>query len=616
MSSQDNKSTINSSVSASASGSAGTGHHQPHHITEFGEVDNLVHIEQDHKHEDDTLPAPHVSRRDSISRKERLNRLRYRLFTSRHIHQYWHGETLYRSSENRVVTPEELFLDLVIVGAIAALGHELRETFLGWKDVEKFFLLFGAVYNSWRSIVFVWNLWGVHGDLVDKVTVYLCFFSLVSIALGAHGAFSPGPRPYVAIASFAASVIPTLLNTFWSYREPLFNSGNDFLNQYIIYTIINILTVTPYFVAAFISNEVVVRVLYWIPLVSSPFGLLTGMYVYRFLNRNCPNRTRLAVSIELTVEKYDTLTMIVLGESVLGVLFEGSAVVTKSDVRLSNLFGAAAAATAMLYSLETLYVNVDSPIARGGKHALRHNATNGIIWGHLHTPYHMALILLATGIGIALRDIAIVPKKDATEAIHTLIRAGGEVKSGVAAFQTAQRWLLSVGWGASIILSGLIGSLHFAGPRAATKRYRLLLRCLIVFPIMIGIPFTDLEAEYTLAIYTAVAAFIAVAEYLCVHMDRLGFFRSENSIPSGSTGADSKPGFGEDFDDFDVSSDDIENIETGKGDENENTNGEQLDSNDPIAAELKSRLCKSHECTLVAVKARRRKRKAERHANP
>ena len=610
---QDDNPAIDSSITASASDSAGAGHHQPHHITEFGEVDKLVHIEHDHIHEDDTLPAPHVSRRDTISQRERWGRLRHRLFTPRHIHQYWHGETLYRSSQNRVVTPEELFLDLVIVGAIAALGHELRETFVGWRDVEKFFLLFGAVYNSWRSIVFNWNLWGVHGDIVDKITVYLCFFSLVSIALGAHGAFSPGPRPYVAIASFAASVIPTLMNTFWSYREPLFNTGSNFVNQYVIYSVINILVVTPYFAAAFVSNEIAVRVLYWVPLLASPFGLVTGMYIYQFLNRNCPNRTRLAVSIELTVEKYDTLTMIVLGESVLGILFEGSAVVIEKDVRLSNLFGAAAAATALLYSLETLYVHVDSPIVRGGKHALRHKALNGMLWGNLHTPFHMALILLATGIGIALRDIAIVPKEEAAEAIHTLARAAAKVESGGAAFQTAQRWLLSVGWGASIILSGAIGLLHFAGPRAATKRYRLLIRCIVVLPLMIGIPFTDLAAEYTLAIYTAVAAFIATAEYLCVHMDRLGFFRSENSIPSGSTGADSKRGYTVEFDDLEESSDDIEDVETGKKDDGD-TN-EELDSSDPIAAELKSRLCRSHACRLVAVKSKIKK-EVERIANP
>ena len=135
--------TPSSNTSARKPGSSvGTGTsagHVAHHVAEFGEVDNLVHISHEDEHAMEAVPAPPVSRKDKLAMKERVHRLGRRLFASRHLMQYFHDDVLYRTEGNRSIGPDELFLDLVIVGGIAALGHELRETFNGWDDVEKFF---------------------------------------------------------------------------------------------------------------------------------------------------------------------------------------------------------------------------------------------------------------------------------------------------------------------------------------------------------------------------------------------------------------------------------------------------------------------------------------------
>lgn len=520
--------------------------HVAHHVAEFGHVENLEHINNPPRlSEEDAQPAPPVTRRDRLAKRDRMSRLRRRCFHERHLHQYWHNETLYRTEASRSIASDELFLDLVIVGGIAALGHELRISFheYGWQKVEPFFLLFGAFYSSWRNLVILWNIWGICSDFIDKLGIYVVFTSLVFIALGAADPFEPKTLPYVAAASFIATATPCLSSMAFALREPLLKDGGGrtIYSQNILF----IISSSPYFAAIFVRSNIAARVLFWTAFALNSVFAISLSFHTRWLIENFQKKdvlvTRIAIAIELMVEKYDVLTMIVLGESVLSILFEGSHFLIEEGVHRSSLFGAAAASTALLYSLQTLYNNVDSPIPRGGKHALRFRKLNGLAWSQLHIPYHAALILLATGLGIALRDVALPPKTGpASEAAHLLLEAirasdsGGEAKVEPE-FGVKEKWLFAIGWGASILLSGLFGAFHFPGPRAATKRWRFAIRCVIVLAIMVGMPFSTLAAGYYLGVFSGVSVFIAVFEYLFVQMDKMGFFRSEATTFSSST---------------------------------------------------------------------------------
>lgn len=59
------------------------------------------------------------------------------------------------------------------------------------------------------------------------------------------------------------------------------------------------------------------------------------------------------------VEIFDMLTIIVLGESVIGLLFEAARVVRKNGLKISTLYDSVAAETTMLHSSESLYINID-----------------------------------------------------------------------------------------------------------------------------------------------------------------------------------------------------------------------------------------------------------------
>lgn len=616
---------------ASHSGASHGDHeHVAHHVAEFGHVENLIHINSPPRlSEEDALPAPPVTRRDKLAKQHRMSRLRRRCFHERHLHQYWHNETLYRTAANRSITPDELFLDLVIVGGIATLGHELRISFheYGWQKIEPFFLLFGALYSSWRNLVILWNIWGICSDFIDKLGIYVVFTSLIFIALGAADPFDPKTLPYVAAASFIATATPCLSSIAFALQEPLLKDGGGrtIYSQSIFF----IISASPYFAAIFVRSNIAARILFWIAFaLNSVFAISLSFhtrYLVEKFQKDGVLVTQVAIAIELMVEKYDVLTMIVLGESVLSILFEGAHFLIEEDVHRGSLFGAVAASTALLYSLQTLYNNVDSPIPRGGKHALRFRKLYGLSWSQLHIPYHASLILLATGLGLALRDIALPPKTDtASEAAYVVlnaIRAGGD-SEGIKTepeFDYKEKWLLAVGWGASVILSGLIGAFHFPGPRAATKRWRFSVRCVIALAIMVGMPFSDLAAGYYLGVFCAVSVFIAVFEYLFVQMDKMGFFRSEATTFSSSTDEVAKEISFDDIDQED-SSDDLGdaqglNLDINRGLEGGGAEAAQQDaiqvddilqSGQPTVIDaLRNRLGKKHVCRLVRASDRK-----------
>lgn len=576
--------------------------HKVHHVEEFGEVERLVHIEHIQSADQlDDEPAPRISRKDKVAVRNHMHRLRRRLFAERHLMQYFHNDTLYRTEGNRKVGPDELFLDLVIVGGVAALGHELRENFSGWLDVEKFFLLFHALYSSWRAVIFLWNLFDLRSDLTDKFGIYLTFFSLTGIALGAHGAFDDGIRPYVAGCAFAATAVPSTSMLWWAVKEPLLKNPANIVNQVILASTVSLVSVIPYFAAAFVSTSRATRILFWVPYFIQTISIfITGSF-YRWVHRKRPGHTRLAIAIELFVEKYETLTMIVLGESVLGLLFEAALLITEEGAHIGALYAGAAGATAMLYALQTLYVNVDGQVGKGGTHAIRYKGLFGIIWGQLHTWYHMALILFATGLGFAMRDIAIPPKDAASSRmiVDRLVRATGKATGEGPGFGTKKRWVFSAGWGAAIIFSAVLGALHRGGPRAATKVYRLIIRCIVATVIMVGMPFAHISAGNFLVVYMVVLVVIAIVEYICVQMDRMGFIRSEATVLSESSSAviDSRDSFSE-------------GEEAAEDDEEEGAKEAAdlvRDLSEDAAAQifldkaLKKRLCKRHCNRLIPV---------------
>lgn len=311
-----------------------------HHIHEFGEVDRIVHVVQSETSAvEEEHPVIPVSDQSPYAIHQRWRRLWQRLFHERHLMQYFYQSTLYRTVGIRKVSTEELFFDLVIVAAIAALGHELRASEITWSSVEKFILLFSAVYNSWRHVVILWNLWGIQQDLLEKLGIYITFFAITGIVLGAHNAFDDLARPYVAVSAFVAAAIPGIGGLRWSFKERLLKNPANRVNELLLNDLFTVISIVPYLIAACVKSSRTTRILYWVAFGLQSAGIMTPYQIYRYLHRHIPDFTRMAVNIELMVEKYEILTMIVLGETMIGLLFESGGRLSRDLFHLRPMNG-------------------------------------------------------------------------------------------------------------------------------------------------------------------------------------------------------------------------------------------------------------------------------------
>lgn len=267
--------------------------------------------------------------------------------------------------------------------------------------------------------------------------------------------------------------------------------------------------------------------------------------------------------------------LIVLGESLMAMLFEGSELLAQDDVRVGALFYATFLGVLIVYSIQTLYFNVDNFVVKGAVHPIRHNKWNGMTWGWIHFFYYMALGgFLSTGIGLMLRDIAVLPNEaslelnaatDATDHMLSAVVHASEASAGTVQFDKKARWLFSGSWMAVIIISSVMGLLYKAGPRGRTKNYRLIFRIVVVLALGLGMPNVDVSAMTNLSVFAYVSLFFALLEFVCIQMDRIGML-SWSGKSMGSTLSGSSVGVGASSGDseFDSESDDMDDVEEGK----------------------------------------------------
>lgn len=581
--------------------------HSAHHLHEFGEIDNVVHIRQpsDASTLDSTAPVAPVSNTTTRhAMRHRINRLMKHLFRERHLKQYMYNGTLFRSPDLRKVSREELFLDLVIVAATAALGHELRSDVVGWAAVEKFILLFFAIYIAWVQVVFLWNLWGVKEDIYEKLGIYASFMAITGIALGSNRAFEDGVRSYVSVSAFVATAVPAVGNVIISHHEPLMHNPNNKFSEANFMFAFRIIPSLCYLSAAFASTESAARHLYWYAIVTNVLSNLVYI-IYSRMHRSIDGLTRMALNIEVLVEKYEVLTMIVLGESVIGLLFEAVEHLGRDGARVAALYLCAVACTLMLYGMQTFYIQVDSLLTRGGVHAVRHNSITGILWNLLHMPYHLFLVLFATGMSISVRDIVVPPTQPLSRALAEAAGERAEEALGIPEFSRSARWAFAVGWAGSVVLSAAIASLHKAGPRAATKKARLFTRCALAAVLLAVLPRTDISAGAFQAVFCLVTVCSVLVEFVLVQMDRIGFFTAEYELAESTVT--------EELDDDDDEIDDLQDGDEMFLDAGDNERSEVGALNSslygaaecPISQELRQRVLYNHAARLLPVKPKR-----------
>lgn len=171
-------------------------------------------------------------------------------------------------------------------------------------------------------------------------------------------------------------------------------------------------------------------------------------------------------------------------------------------------------------------MNVDNKILRGGTHAIRHRAILGFTWFTLHLAYHICLVLLATGLGILVRDVIVNPTTKTASLLRVAVRAATPAagKSTGAYFTSGPRWLFSGGWSGSLLLSAALSGTHRASPHETTKYARLVVRVALAIALGVGMPLSGVSAGGYLLLHAITTAVIAIVEYILVQADAINIF--------------------------------------------------------------------------------------------
>eukprot|EP00189_Rhodosorus_marinus_P003134 CAMPEP_0113956562 /NCGR_PEP_ID=MMETSP0011_2-20120614/2146_1 /TAXON_ID=101924 /ORGANISM="Rhodosorus marinus" /LENGTH=455 /DNA_ID=CAMNT_0000966753 /DNA_START=51 /DNA_END=1415 /DNA_ORIENTATION=- /assembly_acc=CAM_ASM_000156 len=342
----------------------------------------------------------------------------------RHLAQFFCRDVLYREKKKRKVADDELFMDLILVACFAEFGHELRDSFDGWPSIEKFFLLFQVVWLVWRTVAFILNLFPLEQDFAQKATMLGFMIGLISVGLSAHTSFTT-TIPWTSWSAFAVTFFSGLVVFTLGSQSKKIGTKNPLYNTVMLTGLSSMVFSIPYIISAAVNSPGVARAMFWTSFgVQIGYSFIVPLSLRRFLRRRRKSLVTPAINIEAFSEKFGLITLITLGESFISLLFESALVA--SPERAGVIVAVGILGLGIVYSLMTIYFDIDNKIIPGEKHAIRYAAKKGILWSLVHLFYHACLILGGTGLGQALQasaeSIAKVGKS-ARVAVEASVRA-------------------------------------------------------------------------------------------------------------------------------------------------------------------------------------------------
>ena len=297
----------------------------------------------------------------------------------RNFRRWWQPPKNIRDrEEERSVTFLELFYDLVYVVLIAQLSHALAEH-VNLAGIGGFLFLFLLVWLAWLNGSLYHDLHG-NNDIRTRVFTFLQMFTVAAMAVFAHDALGAGSAGFAL--SFAAYQL--VLTWLW-WRTGVYDPNHRPLSQ--PYSLAFLVSTLLFAASAFVPTPW--RFYLWgLALVLS---LLIPMYNLTQGRNNPDVQAQLDIAFSISpsaVERFGLLTIIVLGEVIVGVV-NGVA----GHHHLSLLVGITAA-LGMLIGIGLWWIYFDfisqhMPIDTRSK-------TAG--WMYLHVP--MTAGIVATGAAV------------------------------------------------------------------------------------------------------------------------------------------------------------------------------------------------------------------------
>ncbi|MEM7105941.1 MAG: low temperature requirement protein A [Bacteroidota bacterium] len=312
---------------------------------------------------------------------------------------WWHLPKLRTDADehkHRAATPLDLFYDLIFVAIIAVLAHELvyhMEKHPGWHTFGEFFLLFIPVWWVWIGNTYYNERFGTN-DVSQRLFTFLQMIPAAGLAYFAHNGLDPKATVGFALCyAFARAIIVVLwCRGAWYNRVAV-----PYVRGLAIGFTISIIL---FVVSAFVDPSI--RYTLWV--IALIIDLVTPMLILK-ANEQMPK-----LSEDHLKERFNLLTIIILGETVAGVV--GGA----SKSHSLSLLTATAGILALLIACGFWFLYFDQVM----KGVSKKGHWPRLLWNYGHLPLVMGWTIFGAG------TLAIVGHADAhvEDPVRWLIAGG------------------------------------------------------------------------------------------------------------------------------------------------------------------------------------------------
>jgi low temperature requirement protein LtrA len=279
--------------------------------------------------------------------------------------------------EHRQVSFLELFYDLVYVALVAELSHALS-SHIGWAAVGRFAFLFVIVWWAWGNGTLYHDIHG-NNDIRTRVFTFLQMFSVVAMAVFAHDALGESSAGFAL--SYAAFQL--ILTWLW-WRTGVHDPAHRPLAQ--PYVVAYLLSTLLFVGSIFVTGPV--RFYLWGAAVL--LSLMAPLYMR--LRSNSPEvQAQIDLSMDVSaslVERFGLLTIIVLGEVIIGVV----AGVTEHRDLTWQVGGTAALGMLIAIGLWWVYFDLIS------HHRPLRNMGTVFAWLYLHLPLTIGITAVGASV--------------------------------------------------------------------------------------------------------------------------------------------------------------------------------------------------------------------------
>ncbi|CAK7566996.1 MAG: hypothetical protein SEPTF4163_004953 [Sporothrix epigloea] len=446
------------------------------------------------------------------------------LFKRPVVKQYFHRGLLWRASEETSVQSFELFFDLLYVGIIAVNGDHTAESANGF-ELLRFLVTLCLSWKVWSDVTQLVS-WFSTNDVVQRIEILFLFSCLLGVTVNMvqtfYGWGSTGEEPSVTSGgeteTFLADTYPALAAYYVTAR--LFMALYCFLTGLLVPLVqgtmfcqmgLAIIGAALWIASIHLAMPVRLACVF-VALLFDLFGgsIVVGSFRYAMGHTNTRVGRFLmtsvfdfypAINIEHKVERTNAFVSLVLGYSVVGVLYQNT-----HGYGINAFLGKAVMGLVQAFIFNWIYFDIDAENIH--VHAIRRRPESAYIWQYAHLLFTLAFILSSAAL---TRFVVATDCPNAS--VESLTEMYQERSSPV--ISLGLRLYYSTGLGVSLFSMTLIALCHKhkTSPMARLSKGARMANRLVVSAIFCALPAAQsLSSLKVMSIATGLLGWVLIIE--------------------------------------------------------------------------------------------------------